>query len=67
MVGGMQPSRSARTQMIASRAPAAPNRWPVIDFVEETISLRAWSPKTSLIACVSARSFAGVDVPCALM
>ena len=45
--------------MIASIAPAAPNVWPIIDFVDETASLYAWSPKTSLIAFVSARRRAG--------
>ena len=53
--------------MIASIAPAAPNVWPMTDFVEETASSYAWSPKTSLIAFVSARSPSGVEVPCALM
>lgn len=46
--------------------PAAPNRWPVIDLVELTITRLAASPKTDLTACVSALSPAGVDVPCAL-
>ena len=35
-VGGMTWSRMARTQKAASMAPAAPSRWPVIDFVELT-------------------------------
>ena len=61
------PSRNASAQMIASIAPAAPNVWPVTDFVDETASLYAWSPKTSLIALVSAASPSGVDVPWALM
>ena len=41
--------------------------WPIIDLVEVTASSYAWSPKTSLIAFVSAGSPSGVDVPCALM
>ena len=41
--------------------------WPVIDLVELTISLRAASPNTFLIAIVSAASFTFVEVPCALM
>ena len=53
--------------MIASIAPAAPNVWPIIDFVDDTASPYAWSPKTCLIARVSAASPSGVDVPCALM
>ena len=38
MVGGMIPSRMAMTQAIASIAPAAPSRCPVIDFVESILS-----------------------------
>ena len=60
------PSWIARTHIIASIAPAAPKQWPIIDFVDETASSYAWSPKTSLSAFVSARSPSGVDVPCAL-
>ncbi len=37
------------------------------DFVEETASLHACSPNTSLIAFVSAASLYGVEVPWALM
>ena len=37
-----------------------------MDFVEETESVRAWSPNTRLMAIVSMRSPCGVDVPCAL-
>jgi len=40
---------------------------PVIDFVELTLTSAPASPKTALIAFVSFRSFAGVDVPCALI
>jgi hypothetical protein len=39
----------------------------VTDFVEETASVWAWSPKTCLIARVSAASPSGVEVPCALI
>ena len=53
--------------MIASTAPAAPNVWPIIDFVDETASSYACGPKTSRIAFVSAASPSGVEVPCALM
>ena len=52
------------SEMIASRAPAAPRRCPVIDLVEPMTMLYAWSPSTSLTACVSIAS-AIVDVPCA--
>jgi len=55
------------THIIASIAPAAPKQWPIIDFVEETASSYAWSPKTSLIAFVSAASPRGVEVQWALM
>ena len=53
--------------MIASIAPAAPNVWPIIDFVDDTARLYAWSPKAALIALVSAASPSGVPVPWALM
>jgi len=43
-------------------ATAAPRRWPVIDLVELTGTRAAWSPKTALIATVSTRSPAGVEV-----
>ena len=44
-------------------APADPKQWPVTDFVDETARRYAWSPNTSLIAFVSAKSPRGVDVP----
>ena len=34
-VGGITPSRIARMEKIASIAPAAPNRWPTDDLVED--------------------------------
>ena len=40
---------------------------PVAPFVEETASLRAWAPKTVLMAWVSQTSPWGVAVPWALM
>ena len=64
-MGGSTPSRMARTQKIASIAPAAPSVWPVIDFVEETATSYACFPKTALIAVDSEPSFACVEVPCA--
>jgi len=53
--------RSASMQTSASAAPAAPSRWPIADFVEETGGASA--PKTSRIASVSMRSLNGVPVP----
>ena len=55
----------------ASKAPAAPIMWPVIDFVPEIASdfrSRAErSPKTAQIASASRASPTGVDVPWGLM
>ena len=62
IVGGIMPSRMLRAQITASTPPAAPRRCPVIDFVELSASRRAWSPKTALMAWVSARSPSGVLV-----
>jgi hypothetical protein len=67
IVGGTIESREASAQRMNSTAPAAPSMWPVIDLVELTLMRFAASPKTALIALVSLRSLAGVDVPCALM
>ena len=47
---------------IASTAPAAPSRCPVMDLVELTAT-RVSAPNTCLIARVSARSPKGVEVP----
>ena len=57
IVGGTIPHRKVSSVAIASTAPAAPNMCPVMDFVEDTINLKACSPNTLLIASVSARSF----------
>ena len=67
IVGGSSWWCSASAHIIDSIAPAAPKQWPVTDFVDEIASRWAWSPKTCLIARVSAASPSGVDVPCALM
>src|ERR1051326_967138 len=67
IVGGMTPFWSARAQIAASNAPAAPSRWPVIDLVEPKISFFACVPNTAFTADVSAATPCGVDVPCALM
>jgi hypothetical protein len=53
----------ASTVTIASMPPAAPRRWPVIDFVDDTASRWAWTPKTFLIARLSVLSLYGVEVP----
>ena len=57
-------SQSARCH---STAPAPPSKWPVIDLVELMETLLARSPKTVLIARVSATSPRPVEVACALM
>ena len=67
IVGGSSWWWSASAHIIDSIAPAAPKQCPVTDFVDDTASVRAWSPKTCLIARVSAASPSGVEVPCALM
>ena len=53
--------------MPASRPPAAPSRWPVIDLVDEIASLRACSPKQRLDGQRLELSLYGVEVPWALM
>src|SRR5580704_3750041 len=67
MVGGIIPRSMARIQNADSMAPAAPRVCPVIDLVELTAIRAACSPNTCLIACVSATSPCGVEVPWALM
>src|SRR3546814_17620284 len=62
MVGGITQVCSAIAENTASTPPAAPSRWPVIDLVELTMVLYAWSPSAALPAIVSARSPAGVAV-----
>ena len=56
------PVSRARTQSSASTAPAAPSRWPVMLFVDETGSASAAAPNTARIARASLRSPAGVLV-----
>ena len=50
-----------------STAPAAPIRWPVIDFVPLMAISGVRSPKTAQKACASRRSPSGVDVPWGLI
>jgi hypothetical protein len=66
IVGGDTWWWTASAVITASTPPRAPSRWPCIDLVEFTASVRAWSPKAALIAAVSLASPSGVDVPCAL-
>ena len=63
MVGGATPSLIDNTQNTASIAPAAPNKWPTIDFVELTATSCAAAPNTDSTAIDSAKSPALVDVP----
>lgn len=58
---------TASAEAMASTAPAAPNMWPVMDFVELMTTSYACSPNAFLMASVSLRSLSGVLVPCALM
>src|SRR5437763_1712031 len=63
MFGGRNSSCSASRLMTASIAPAAPNEWPIIPFVE----LTATPSKSSAIALPSEESLNGVAVPWAFM
>ena len=54
------------TVAISSTPPEAPSRWPIMLLVLLMASLRAWSPKTFLMALVSAASPSSVLVPWAL-
>ena len=63
MVGGMMSFFTARILAIASIAPAAPSKCPVIDLVELMFNLKACSPKTLKMAYVSAMTPKGVEVP----
>ena len=64
----MTPRSMVSIEKIASSAPEPPRQWPIIDLVEETATLRAFSsPRASLMARVSAMSPGGVEVPWALM
>ena len=67
MVAGKNPSTRAMVVKMVSTAPAAPSRWPVMDLVELTASLAAWSPKVVWMAAVSQASFMEVEVPWALI
>ena len=60
------PFQFPNTVAIASIAPDAQRQCPIIDLMEETGISRARDPSAILIAAVSAESFCGVAVPCAL-
>ena len=57
------PFLMARMLAMDSTAPAAPSKWPVMDFVELMFNSYACCPNTSLIAFASEISPTGVDVP----
>ena len=67
MVGGNRPCLTVSAVATASTPPAAPRRCPVMDLMALTARRRACSPKTRLIAWVSAASPFLVEVACALM
>src|SRR3984957_14796258 len=67
MVGGAMLSRIARMLKIASIAPAAPNRCPVDDLVDDIEALEAALPSSRSTAPSSISSPTCVEVPCALM
>src|SRR5262249_20927769 len=63
MVGGATPSRMARIEKIASTAPAAPNRCPIEDLVEDMHMRAAALPTRRCTAPSSISSPTGVEVP----
>src|ERR1700710_3288150 len=67
MVGGTMLSRIARMLKIASMAPAAPNKCPVDDLVDDIDTFEAALPSRRCAAPSSISSPNGVDVPWALM
>src|SRR3954468_10542103 len=66
-VGGSQPSLNAMMHTIASAAPAAPSKCPMLAFVELTSTSAACPFAQALIAAASALSFKGVPVPWAFI
>ena len=57
----------ALVQIIASTAPAAPSKCPMLLLLELIITFLDASPNAVFIAIVSVESFKCVDVPCALI
>src|SRR3972149_2143920 len=66
MVGGMISFWTTNAQVMASIALAAPMVCPIMDLIELIARFLGVFPNTFLIEIVSALSFAGVPVPCAL-
>ena len=66
MVWGTMSWRKAITEAMSSSAPAAPSAWPIMDFVDDKTTRRAWFPNLMCTAAVSAWSLATVPVPWAL-
>ena len=62
-VGGAVWVCSALTVTMASEAPAAPSRCPIMDFVDDTRIWSRSSPRARRMAAVSAGSFLAVPVP----
>ena len=68
MVGKTTPLFRLSAHAMHSMAPAAPSIWPVMDLVELTIAVLAFSsPNAFLMAIVSMESFKWVPVPWALI
>src|SRR5580700_1935350 len=67
MVGGAMLSRIAKILKIASIAPAAPNRCPVDDLVDDIETFEAALPRSRSTALSSISSPTCVEVPCALI
>src|SRR5207244_12979783 len=63
MVGGATRSRMARIEKIASTAPAAPNKCPIEDLVEDMHMRAAALPTRRCTAPSSISSPTGVEVP----
>src|SRR5690349_2189915 len=66
-VGGQMLSLSERSEKIASTAPAAPNRCPVDDLVEDIDKPLIRLPINLSTALSSISSLSGVEVPWALI
>ncbi len=62
---GSEPRSMVSVVATASMAPAPPRACPVTPLIEVTGG--EGEPKTFSMACASARSLSGVEVPCALM
>jgi len=56
-----------KIEYAASTPPAAPNKWPIWDLVEETFIFLFYFSNIRSIAKISTLSPDGVEVPCALI